>query len=116
MATRFVAGRRVQAVGKARSEIIEWAGEKLEASMNGTTKQPDHMDDVQRRNYNLSVARANEAKKRIGAQKYADKMAKLSDEERERRMILEKDITEQRLAHSEETLKAKAAVMGGCIK
>ena len=72
------------------------------------------MDDVQWRNYNLSVARAaqsnaNEAKKRIDAQKYAEKMAKLSDEERERRMKLEKDIAEQRLADYEETLKAKAA-------
>ena len=97
MATRFVAARTVQAVKKATSEIIEGVGVKLESFMTGTTEQPDNMDDVQWRNYNLSVARAaqsnaNEAKKRIDAQKYAEKMAKLSDEERERRMILPRSV------------------------
>ena len=114
MATRFVAAKAVQAIEEAKSEIIEGVGVKLESFMTGTTEQPDNMDDVQWRNYNLSVARAaqsnaNEAKKRIDAQKYAEKMAKLSDQERERRMRLEKDIAEQRLADYEETLKAKAA-------
>ena len=73
MATRFVAAKTVQAVEEAKGEILQGIGKKLEGFMNGTTEQPDHMDDVQRRNYNLSVARAalsnaNEAKKRIDAQ------------------------------------------------
>ena len=47
--------------------------------MTGTTEKPDHMDDVQWRNYNLSVARAaqsnaNVAKQRTDAQKYAENM------------------------------------------
>ena len=73
MATRFVAVMAVQAIEEAKSEIIEGVGMKLESFMTGTTEQPDNMDDVQWRNYNLSVARAaesnaNEAKKRIDAQ------------------------------------------------
>ena len=36
-------------------------------------------------------------------------MAKLSDEERERRMKLEKDVAEQLLADYKEIVKAKAA-------
>lgn len=72
MATRFVAAETVQAVEKAKGEVLQGIGEKLEGFMNGSTEQPEHMDNVQWRNYNLSFARAvqsntNEAKKRISA-------------------------------------------------
>lgn len=71
MATCFVAATTVGAVEKGKADILEGIGETLEGFMNGATEQTDHMDDVQWRNYNLSVSRAaqsnaNRSRKAVG--------------------------------------------------
>ena len=81
--------------------------------LNGRMKQPEDIDDLQWQNHNLGIARAaqsnaKEPQRRIEAKNYAERMAKLPAEERERRMKLEKEIAQQRLVAYEETKKAKA--------